>query len=357
MAVEGRFSRHPQSVWALVLVLALGCGDGEMAGTDFSRAGPWETTSVRFELVDGSRPTPPSGAFAGAPERRLPTVVTYPRGAAGPLPLLVASHNLGGGPESLAYLATHLASHGFVVAAPTFPLTSLSSSTGVGFELSDIPNQAGDVGFVIDRLLAAGPADLPGITAPLDPDAVGLFGVSGGALTTQLATFDRARRDRRVAAAAVIALPLVALRPYDPVDVMVPVVFVAGTRDLLAAPPDNARILFESAAPPRFLAEISGANHLGFIDPPGLFGDRSNPDLGLCDLLRKLPVDLPDLDCVDDGGDAFLASEQQHALTRLVVGTFFDAFLRSSARSRRALANLPSARDPAALHVQADDPR
>ncbi len=135
---------------------------------------------MRLDLVDRSRETPPSGVFPGAPERRLPTLVTYPKRAAGPLPLLVASHNLGGAPESLGYLAAHLASHGFVVAAPTFPLTSLSSSTGVGFDPSDIPQQPGDVSFVIDRLLAGGGAAAPpGEAASLDPDAIGLLGVSG----------------------------------------------------------------------------------------------------------------------------------------------------------------------------------
>ncbi len=113
-----------------------------------------------------------------------------------------------------------------------------------------------------------------------------------------------------------IALPLAALEPYHPVEAAVPVLFVAGTRDLFAAPAENARILYDAASPPRVLAEIAGATHIGFIDPPGLFSDRSNPDLGLCDLLRDLAIDLPGLECVDRGGDPLLPVHRQRALTK-----------------------------------------
>jgi len=90
-------------------------------------------------LVDATRPTPAHGNQPALPTRTLPTRVWYPStGPASPTPvmgaplltgkrfgLVVYSHGFGDAPALAEYLAVPLASRGYVVAAPTFPLTNL----------------------------------------------------------------------------------------------------------------------------------------------------------------------------------------------------------------------------------------
>jgi predicted dienelactone hydrolase len=100
------------------------------------------------------------------------------------LPLIIISHGLGGDLTTFAYLAQHLASHGFAVAVPEHPgssatqieslLTGLDNDVTPPEELIDRPL---DIKFLLDQL-----AKNHG--KQIDTNNVGMIGQSFGAYTT-----------------------------------------------------------------------------------------------------------------------------------------------------------------------------
>jgi len=124
--------------------------------------------------------------------------------AEGPFPLVVFSHGFGGERRQSTHLCTHLASHGYVVAAmdhvgntTTDMMQMQMSGTPPDVNLihTFIGDRPGDASFVIDRLLA-GDAGLE-----IDPDRIGMSGHSFGGWTTLATT----GRDRRIRAALPLA--------------------------------------------------------------------------------------------------------------------------------------------------------
>src|SRR5262245_26740788 len=101
-------------------------------------AAPHAVGVVAETFVDKSRPTAANGDCAKIPSRTLPTTISYPavqpNGApdtsGGPYPLVVFSHGFGATAATYAALAEYLASRGYVVAVPTFPLSSGDSPCG-----------------------------------------------------------------------------------------------------------------------------------------------------------------------------------------------------------------------------------
>lgn len=101
-----------------------------------------------------------------------------------PLPLIVISHGLGSDLTTFAYLARHLATHGFAVAVPEHPgssasqieslLTGLDSDVTPPEELIDRPL---DIKFLLDELAKD-------YGEQIDTNNVGMIGQSFGAYTT-----------------------------------------------------------------------------------------------------------------------------------------------------------------------------
>jgi dienelactone hydrolase len=159
---------------ALIGVLTLGGPLGDVSGSAGSRA----QHVVQLALVDASRPTAAGPGVAAAPTRALPTTVYLPAAAA-PAPLIVLAHGAAGSPEKFTELAAAWAAAGYVVAAPRFPLTNEDVRPPV---LGDLAEQDDDVRFVIDEVLARN--DVPGeLAGRIDPERIGLFGLSLGSLT------------------------------------------------------------------------------------------------------------------------------------------------------------------------------
>ena len=100
---------------------------------------------ARATFVDASRPTKASPPFGGAPDRRLDTWIWYPADVDGddpvenapaqtagiPWPLGIFSHGTYSRPDSSTHFCEHLARSGYVVAAPSFPLTSRTAHTAL----------------------------------------------------------------------------------------------------------------------------------------------------------------------------------------------------------------------------------
>ena len=123
---------------------------------------PARPYAVGWTLLDLTDPSRKTGTRAG---RHLPTLVFYPavggnpgaetQGAAGlyhSWPVVVFAHGYNVTPLTYHDLIHHLASSGFVVAAPSFPL----ETAGAPLDENDLSNEPADIKFVLTEVLAAG---------------------------------------------------------------------------------------------------------------------------------------------------------------------------------------------------------
>ncbi len=150
-------------------------------------AGPYAIGEVTTELADDER------------ERSMEILIFYPLGAVETpdvgYPLVVFNHGFLLSGQGYRSYGERLASHGFVVALPTFPMTLLNVHHG---ELAE------DVRFVIDACLAASADEGHPLSGLIDEERIG---VSGHSLGGKLSLLE-AVSDDRVRAAALL----------DPVD-------------------------------------------------------------------------------------------------------------------------------------------
>lgn len=216
-----RAVRRATAVVALGVVLAVGCADTEAgapapptpAPTAASESTTTTTTLLpsagrpfvveRTELIveDTSRPTAaaPDRGLAERPSRTLPLLVLAPDGD-GPFPVVVFSHGVTASGPAYEPFLRDLAAAGYVVVAPTYPLSS-----GPQGQVFDYVNQPGDVYFALDAVLArAADPDDP-LHGRLDGERVALAGHSLGAMTTIGAAFNSCCVDERVAAAVILS--------------------------------------------------------------------------------------------------------------------------------------------------------
>lgn len=216
-------------------------------------------------FVDRSRPTAANGDCAKLPSRTLPTTILYPEGGSGPYPLIVFAHGFSANPAAYTELLQHLAASGYVVAAPTFPLTSGESPCGA--VAGDAVNQPEDLSFVIDEVLAMAKADTGPLAGLVDKTAIGAAGHSNGGVTMYGLAANTAVRDERVDAVAVLA-GTAAKYPrgkYDFADAP-PMLIAHGTDDTLV-PYDAAIAGFNRARGPKGLLTVTGGDHMSSAGP------------------------------------------------------------------------------------------
>src|SRR5581483_11991547 len=240
--------------------------------------GPYAVGVLTLEFVDTSRPTAANGTYAGSNERRLVTEVWYPAQAdrtapdavrdatidasGGPYPLVVFAHGFIGSRNQSRTYTKHLASHGYIVAAPDFPLTN-SGAPG-GPRIADLVNQPGDVSFVIDSMLAQSADPASPLHGAVAADAVGVTGHSLGAFTTLLTVYGM-RKDARVKAALPISGSGCFLSEAQTAGVDTPIMLLTGSADEIVAPGGNRRA-YELAHAPRYWVQLTGGNHIRFAD-------------------------------------------------------------------------------------------
>jgi dienelactone hydrolase len=216
---------------------------------------PVAATTVN--LVDLSRPVVSHGRRI-ADRRALTTTVHYPV-SGGPFPLVVFAHGYQLGPSSYDRIATAIASAGYVVAAPSFPLAD-AAVAGPNLDRGDIPNQSGDLSFVITQLASgSGAAAAAGLAGRIDGQRIGAVGHSDGADTVLDLGYHPARRDGRVRAVA--ALSPDALTPPGGSVGDAPVLITHGDHDRIV-PYSNSTTVFGQVSAHRFLLTLIGADHL-----------------------------------------------------------------------------------------------
>lgn len=321
------------------------------------QAGTLAVTMFETEFVDHSRPTVANGDFPGAAERRLAATVWQPVDRySGPYPLLVYSHGFSSSRREGVYLAEHLASLGYVVIAPEFPLTNLFAPGGP--RVQDVVNQPGDVSFLIDRLLVLDKTPGHRLESQVDASRIGALGLSLGGLTTTLVSFHPEWRDPRIKAALSIAGPSFLFTADFYQHHTLPFLMLAGDIDAVVPYELNAAPIPERV-PGGELVTIAGASHSGFAGPAAILRWLDNADSIACYIVQRrigddieepwydlvgppgMGVDYsaePEL-CISDPLPPAMNVLYQLRLTRVVVSSFFQREFSLSGVSRRAADN------------------
>ena len=339
-------------------------------GRQLLQPGPYAPATQDFTLVDSSRTT---AAHNGNPEtagRVLATSVWYPaqdrpfewlrpgprplaRDAC-PAPLVIYSHGFMSFRENGAYLASYLASHGYIVAAANFPLTRFGTAGGPQF--TDVINQPGDVSFLIDSLLADRDSPENRFAKCIDPERIGAIGLSLGGLTTTLLAFHPEFRDPRIQAAVSIAGPLALLGKEFFSNSSTPFMIIASDIDAMVDYQENALQLREWI-PAATLVTVHGGSHTGFTGIAAqLFRWVDNPDSIGCWAMRgklggildvpdnftsklqgkesETPAALEQLPCRNPELPTALRPQQQQTLTKQAVFSFLQSQLHPEAAMR-----------------------
>jgi dienelactone hydrolase len=348
--------------------------------TDFSKAGPLTAATMDVTFEDKSRRLPATANQPGAPSRTLVTTIYYPSSGpapflvgpsplatGGPFPMLMYSHGYSSNRGEASRAAKRLASYGYIVVAPDFPLSNIGANGGP--VLVDAANQPGDLSFLIDQLLRFSHDSQHVLSGGVDEARIGVLGVSLGGLTTLLVTFHPRFQDKRVKVAMPIAPVSKVLAKGFYHTRQVPMLLVAGDLDAFLEYSKNARRSFEFAAPNAMLVTIAKGTHaaFGFDFGPGLIpllnaliapagADPSNTDgLGCGAVGKTLQMVGPEWVTALGGANDFIdasesnlevcardeykhaaidAQEQEDILLRAAV-PFFDAHLGSTPELRQ----------------------
>lgn len=238
---------------ALALAVAVGCAPVHSQTTTKKTT---RTTSTTYEVAtrvlrlrDATRTT---GTAKG---RDLPTTLFYPKSGAGPFPVVVFSHGFRSDPNSYWDLLTGWAAAGFVVAAPSFPLTHRGSQPAV---LDDVGNQPADVRFVLGRVLALDSTHGDDLEGRIDTEHIAAAGHSAGAVTT-LGLLGTCCADHRITAALVLTGTAEGFGT-DFTKPGVPTLVLHGTDDDVI-PPAEGRSLYAALPGPKAFVSLLGGTH------------------------------------------------------------------------------------------------
>jgi predicted dienelactone hydrolase len=209
-------------------------------------------------------------AFDATRNRTFPCEIWSPEAMPGPRPLVVFSHSSGGGRRQSTFLCTHLASHGYVVAAmdhSEIVAPELARQDGETPEQTTarrsawVESRVPDVRFLLDHLLAS--------DAALDPERVAIVGHSFGGWTALAAT----EADRRIRSVVALA-PGGSSRPRPGILQAtlafawgrdVPTLYLVAENDV-SLPLDGMVELFERTPATKRMVILSRADHLHFMD-------------------------------------------------------------------------------------------
>lgn len=242
-------------------------------------AGPYAVGRQVANYIDPARDTEPSPASgrAATTGRVLPVAVLYPalgtpgapvtdgaEPAAGRFPVVVYSHGVASNGMERHDALSRWAAAGYVVVAPTFPLSSRPSS-----EITDLPNQPGDVVFVTETFRSAVQDPANPLHAKVLSDCLAVAGHSLGGATTLAAAFDPCCDQLDPDAVIDIAGVAVNLTPGASFGQSAPrpTLIVHGTLDA-TVPISHSEQAFAELRGPRWLLTFPDGNHNSMFGPP-----------------------------------------------------------------------------------------
>jgi dienelactone hydrolase len=286
--------------------------------------GQHEVRTRAAEAADASR------------NRLFPCVIWQPDGinARAPFPLIVFSHSSGGDRRSASFLCSHLASHGYVVAAMDHSELVAAELAPAADESAEqrkarvdavVASRVPDVRFLIDHMLGAG--------LDLDQDKIGLVGHSFGGWTVLAVPETDARVGSVVAMGpggsshprpGILPLSLTFAWGRE-----VPVLYLAAEDDV-PIPLDGVRELFDRTPGARRMFVLRRADHQHFIDD--VEGEH--------EALRAmtLPGDAAWIPAAMRPMSELCPAAQAHDFVRGLTLAHLDATLRGSDAAQRFLA-------------------
>jgi dienelactone hydrolase len=240
---------------------------------------PYGVGRETLNLVDDSRGTPANGSAPALPSRTLTTWVLYPavggptaqpqanaRPASDgkPFPLIVFAHGLDS--EGFIYdpLLQQWVEKGFVVVAPTFPLSNIAAPGGD--TAKDLVNQPGDMSFVLSQVLALSQQSGNLLSGMIDPHRIAAVGHSLGAMTVLAWTENTCCEDARVDAAVIIDGTETSFGKgrFFAGRRTTPILVLHGTADR-TIPYAHGKKIYDDAKAPKFLISLIGAPHVSFL--------------------------------------------------------------------------------------------
>lgn len=312
--------------------------------------------SDAIALTDNSRPTMANGTYEGSDSRLLEGYVWYPdETEAGPFPLVVYSHGYMSSVDEADYMVDFLVPKGYVVAAVNYPLSNGAAPGGP--IVTDVINQAGDVSFVIDQLLARNADSGDNLSGLIDPQRIAAVGLSLGGLTTQLAAYHPEARDPRIQTAVSIAGPSAMLEREFFQTANMPFMMVGGTDDAIVPYDMNAAPMPDKVNN-SLLVTLEGGSHVGFVTIASTFLRWfDHPDALVCPMLlaglengggsRPETIMTPNPaigisatvsePCPSDNFNRAMRPGQQQMLTRLAVYAFLERTFAADPSRRQAM--------------------
>ena len=252
-------------------------------------------------------------------------------------PLVVFSHHSSGNRRSSTFLATHLSSHGYVVAAmdhsevvaPELQRTDGESDQRRAERVQGwIANRVPDIAFLLDHLVGGASPDLD---ATPDASRIGIVGHSFGGWTALAAP----SADRRLRAVVALAPGGSARRRPGIIPATlafdrgraVPTLYLVAELDT-ALPLGGMHELFDRTPPPRQMVMLRRADHLHFVDD--VEGEheamRAIPATGELAWIKQMrPI------------TELCSGEQAHLFVRGLALAHMDATLRDHEQARRFL--------------------
>jgi dienelactone hydrolase len=244
-------------------------------------------------------------------------------------PLVLFSHCMGGARFAMLSAAEHLASLGFVVAAPDH-LGSTIYDTTPDKTFFFLETRVSDIVAVLDRMLSGTATEVPvELRTRIDPTRVGMFGHSMGALTTGLVL----SRDQRVRAGALLGAPVHVplIAGADPRKLSQPGMFIEAAEDSSIGAIGNGWIEDDYKAFPnqKWGYRMADAGHWSFTDIAGLKSFESG-----CGTGKRLASPNPSF--------AYLNNATARELTKSYLAAFFAYELNGSASGKAFLDSPPS---------------
>jgi predicted dienelactone hydrolase len=257
----------PRRVFLSIVCVALFVVASPIAPAVATPQRTYLVAATTLTFVDTSRPTMANGSYPGAPTRTLPTLVLYPTGAqpSKPFPLVVFSHGFTASGPAYQFLLQKWAAHGYVIAAPTFPLSNGAAPGGP--TIGDYPNQPGDVSFVITSMLKVNRDPHSPLHGLINANRIGVAGHSLGAITTLGVAYNSAVADPRIDAAIPISgivLPFGNGTTFT--GISTPLLLIHGDHDQ-TVPYGSSVYSFAHASPPKFFETLQGSPHTPFLGP------------------------------------------------------------------------------------------
>jgi predicted dienelactone hydrolase len=235
----------------------------------------WFPATERYHGLDRADPTRDAWTVAGT--RLVQDAVRDAEPRSGSFPLVLFSHGSWGHRRQSTFLCTHLASHGYVVAAPDHPGNTTADLVALTRRTASEPLSAAhvrawiadrpvDLQFVLDGVVDG---RIAGWGAGVDAGRVGAAGHSFGGWTVLALT----ARDPRIRATVALApaggadpLPgIVPVRADLDWERDVPTLYLAAQSDTLT-PLRGIRGMFERTRATKQLVVLENADHFHFCD-------------------------------------------------------------------------------------------